>query len=117
MLNTQAPYFYRFKIGAIEATVVSDGALPLGEPSGSFLGASKEEVGKMLSDHFLSPTNVVLEQNALVLNTGDKLVLIDTGMAASPMFGPTTGKLLNSLNSAAIHPSDTYPVVLTHPSS
>ena len=36
----------------------------------------------------------------LVLNTGDKLVLIDTGMRASPMFGPTTGKLLNSLKSA-----------------
>jgi len=114
MTNTQAPYFYRFKIGSIEATVVSDGPLPLGEPSGSFLGASKEEVGKMLSDHFLSPTNVVLEQNALVLNTGDKLVLIDTGMGASPMFGPTTGKLLNSLKSAGIDPKDIDAVVLTH---
>jgi len=40
-LNTQVPYFYRFRIGAIEATVVSDGALPLGEPSSSFLGTSK----------------------------------------------------------------------------
>src|SRR5205823_13060073 len=41
MTNTQAPYFYRFKIGSIEATVVSDGPLPLGEPAGSFLGTSK----------------------------------------------------------------------------
>src|SRR5215475_3339906 len=87
-LNTQAPYFYRFRIGAIEATVVSDGALPLGEPSGSFLGTSKEEVGKMLTEHYLPSDNVVLEQNALVINTGDKLLLIDTGMGASTMFGP-----------------------------
>ena len=33
MLGTQAPYFYRFKIGNAEATVVSDGPLPLGDPS------------------------------------------------------------------------------------
>src|SRR5262249_61459594 len=84
-LNTQAPYFYRFRIGAIEATVVSDGALPLGEPSGGFLGTSKEELGKMLTEHFLPPDNVVLEQNALVVNTGDKLMLIDTGMGSSTM--------------------------------
>jgi glyoxylase-like metal-dependent hydrolase (beta-lactamase superfamily II) len=114
MLNTQAPYFYRFKIGSIEATVVSDGPIPLGEPSGSFIGPSKEEVGKMLSDHFLSPTNVVLEQNALVLNTGDKLALIDTGMGSSQMFGPTPGKLLGTLRTAGIDPKDIDALVLTH---
>jgi glyoxylase-like metal-dependent hydrolase (beta-lactamase superfamily II) len=113
-LGTQAPYFYRFRIGSIEATVVSDGALPLGEPSGSFLGTSKEEVGKMLTDHFLPADNVVLEQNALVLNTGEKLVLIDTGMGASTMFGASTGKLLNSLKAAGIDPKDVDAVVLTH---
>jgi secreted PhoX family phosphatase len=31
--NTQAPAFYRFKVGSIEATVVSDGPLPMGEPT------------------------------------------------------------------------------------
>ena len=90
----QAPYFYRFNHGKMQATVVSDGILPLGEPSGSFLGTSKEDIGKMLTDNFLSPTNVILEQNILVLNTGDKLVLFDTGMGSSTMFGPTTGKML-----------------------
>jgi glyoxylase-like metal-dependent hydrolase (beta-lactamase superfamily II) len=98
----------------MQATVVSDGILPLGEPSGSFLGASKEEIGKMLTDNFLSPTNVVLEQNILVLNTGDKLVLFDTGMGSSSMFGPTTGKLLPSLKAAGIDPKDIDAVVATH---
>jgi hypothetical protein len=62
----QAPYFYRFAHGKMQATVISDGILPLGEPSGTFLGSSKDEIGKMLTDNFLSPTNVVLEQNILV---------------------------------------------------
>ena len=59
MANDQAPYFYRFKHGNMQATVVSDGILPLGDPSASFLGTSKEEIGKMLTDNFLSPTNVI----------------------------------------------------------
>jgi glyoxylase-like metal-dependent hydrolase (beta-lactamase superfamily II) len=85
------------------------------EPSaGAFLGTTKEDIGKMLTDNFLNPTNAVLEQNAVVVNTGDKLVLIDTGMGSSTMFGPTTGKLLKSLAAAGIDPKDIDAVVATH---
>lgn len=112
--TNQAPYFYRFALGRMQATVVSDGILPLGDPSGSFLGTTKEEIGKMLTDNFLSPTSVVLEQNVLVLNTGDKLVLFDTGMGASQLFGPTPGKLLANLRAAGIEPRDIDAVVATH---
>ena len=110
----QAPYFYRFAHGKMQATVISDGTLPLGEPSGSFLGSSKEEIGKMLTDNFLSPNNVVLEQNILVLNTGDKMVLFDTGMGTSQMFGPTPGKMLANLKAAGIDPKKIDAVVATH---
>lgn len=114
MAGVQAPYWYRFKVGSIEATVVSDGPLPLGEASGSFLGTSKAEVQQMLKDNFLDPNKVVLEQNALVINTGDKLCLIDTGMGTSQMFGPTTGKILNSLKAAGIDPNDIDAIIATH---
>lgn len=112
--TTQAPYFYRFNHGKMQATVVSDGPLPLGDPTGAFLGASKEEISKLLTDNFLSPTNAVLEQNILVINTGDKLLLVDTGMGTSTMFGPTTGKLLASLKAAGIDPKDIDGVLATH---
>jgi glyoxylase-like metal-dependent hydrolase (beta-lactamase superfamily II) len=49
-----------------------------------------------------------------VVNTRDKLVLIDTGMGASTMFGASTGKLLNSLKTAGIDPKDVDAVLLTH---
>ena len=87
-LGTQTPYWHRFVLGDAEVTVVSDGPLPLGDPSGTFTGVSKEEVKKMLVDNFLSPDNVVLEQNSPIVNTGDKLILFDTGMGSSKMFGP-----------------------------
>jgi hypothetical protein len=42
-LGTQTPYWHRFVLGDAEVTVVSDGPLPLGDPSGTFTGVSKEE--------------------------------------------------------------------------
>ena len=114
LLTTQAPYFYRYGLGKMQVTMVSDGPLPLGEPSGSFLGASKEEIGRMLTDNFLSPTNVVLEQNSPVVNTGTHLVLFDTGMGTQKMFGPTTGRQQQSLREAGISPYQIDAVVITH---
>lgn len=113
-VGTQSPYFHRFNLGAAEVTVVSDGPLPLGDPSGSFLGVPKEEVKKMLSDNFLSPENVVLEQNSPVVNMGDKLVLFDTGMGTSKAFGPTTGRQQKSMAEAGIKPEDIDAVVCSH---
>ena len=114
MLGTQAPYFYRFKLGSAEATIVSDGALPLGDPHANFLGLTPEEMDQQLRDNFLPNDNAVLEQNALVLNTGDKLVLFDTGLGTLDLFGPTTGKLMNSLQQAGINPEDIDAVVMSH---
>jgi glyoxylase-like metal-dependent hydrolase (beta-lactamase superfamily II) len=114
MLNTQAPYFYRFKLGNAEATIVSDGTLPLGDPHTNFLGLTQEEMDKQLTSNFLPTGNAVLEQNALVVNTGDKLVLFDTGMGSLTVFGPTTGKLMNSLKQAGIDPKDIDAVVMSH---
>ena len=113
-LNTQTPYWHRFELGDAEVTVVSDGPLPLGDPSGTFTGVPKEEVKKMLTDNFLNPDNVVLEQNSPVVNTGDKLILFDTGMGTSQAFGPTTGRQQKSLAEAGIKASDIDAVVLSH---
>ena len=94
--------------------MVSDGPLPLGPPKGTFIGVPDEEVRKMLTDNFLSPDNVVLEQNSPIVNMGDKLVLFDTGMGTSKAFGPTTGRQQKSMAEAGIKPGDIDAVVLSH---
>jgi hypothetical protein len=93
--NQAAPAWYRFRIGEFEATVVSDGALPIGAPGPNFPAVPQEEIASLMRDHFLPTDSVLLEQNVLVVNTGRHLVLFDTGMgesmgAQSRMFGPTT---------------------------
>ena len=112
--QTNTPYFYRFPIGKFQATIVSDGPLVLGDPSGAFKGINKEEIQKSLSDNFLAPDNVVLEQNVMVLNTGSRLVLFDSGMGTSKAFGNTTGRLLRSLSQAGIDPARIDDIIFTH---
>ena len=110
----QAPYFYRFSLGDARATVVSDGPLPLGDPAGSFLGLTKQEMGRQLTDNFLPTNNVVLEQNVLVITINGKTALFDTGMGAVKAFGPTTGQLMRTLKAAGIDPAGIDAIVLSH---
>ncbi len=113
MLNTQAPPFYRFKLGSIEATVVTDGPLSIGDPKNTFRGPTPDELGKMMTDHFLPANNVVLDQNVLVINTGDKLAVFETGMS-SVKRTPLMGRLAANLKLAGIDPTDIDAVIPTH---
>lgn len=110
----QAPYFYRFRIGDLLGTVVSDGILPLGEPTGAFNGPSNEELRAMLTRNFLSTENAILEQNIIVIDAGDQRILFDTGMGTSQLFGPTTGQLNSNLSVAGIEPESITAIVCTH---
>lgn len=117
--NDLPPAWHRFKWGEFEATVISDGSLPLGKPQDSFVGPGASQITAMLSNEFLDPNAATLEQNVLILNTGRQLLLFDTGMgesmgAASKMFGPTTGRLLANMRAAGIQPEQIDMVVATH---
>jgi len=113
MLHTQAPAFYRFKIGGIEATIVSDGPMVIGAPEKMFLGATAQELGHMMTEHFLPADNIILDQNALVINTGDKLALFETGMS-SVKRNNDMGLLTRNLKAAGIDPKDIDYVIPSH---
>jgi glyoxylase-like metal-dependent hydrolase (beta-lactamase superfamily II) len=115
MSNTQAPAFYRFKLGGFELTVVSDGPLQMGQPQGNvFSDLTGEEMTRILADNHLPTDNVWLDQNTLVVNTGNQLALIDTGMGSFKMMGNDSGRLLTNLKAAGINPGDVDAILLTH---
>jgi glyoxylase-like metal-dependent hydrolase (beta-lactamase superfamily II) len=115
MSNTQAPAFYRFKLGGFELTVVSDGPLQMGPPQANvFSDTSVEEMTRILNENHLPSASVALDQNTLVVNTGNQLALIDTGMGDFKMMGNDTGRLLANLKAAGINPADVDAVILTH---
>ena len=87
--KTQAPGYYRMMLGDFEVTAVSDGVVAL--PFTKLLNTAPQRVEHFLKRAFLQdplPTSV----NAYVINTGSKLVMIDSG--AGVLFGPTLGKLM-----------------------
>ena len=105
MVGTQAPAFYRFRLGSFELTVLSDGPLQFGPPqAGVFSDTTKDDMMKVLVDNHLPTDNVALSQNALMVNTGNQLILIDTGLGAFKMAGNDTGQLPANLKAAVSIP-------------
>lgn len=106
--------WYRFKIGDFVAAVVSDGELTFESATSEFPKAPEETVLRALDREFLPNAPMVLQENCLVLDTGDKLVLFDTGFGPVPMFGKDSGHLLENMAAAGIRPVDIDAVILTH---
>src|SRR5258707_11903452 len=75
----QVPSFYRSKLGDFELTVVSDGARPIPLPPRFVLNVPNEEVLKAAEAAYMPKGTVFAPFNPMVVNTGSKLVLIDTG--------------------------------------
>jgi glyoxylase-like metal-dependent hydrolase (beta-lactamase superfamily II) len=105
------PGFYRFKLGAIEITVVSDGTLAF--PAETLWGDRAEDARSLLTSAFQPSSPVGLQINTTLVNTGDKLVLIDAGCGVDK-FQNTNGRLLGHLASAGYAPGDIDMILFTH---
>jgi glyoxylase-like metal-dependent hydrolase (beta-lactamase superfamily II) len=109
-VKTQAASFYRMMLGDFEVTALSDGTIDL--PVDQLLqGAKPGQIQKALKAAYLS-LPVETSVNAYLINTGSKLVLIDTGAAGSLV--PTLGRLLLSLKAAGYQPEQVDEVYITH---
>ena len=105
------PSFYRFKLGTIEITVVSDGTLAF--PAETLWGDRAEDARGLLTSTFQPSRPVKLQINTILVNTGGKLVLIDAGCGVDK-FQKTTGGLIGNLATAGFAPGDIDMVLLTH---
>jgi glyoxylase-like metal-dependent hydrolase (beta-lactamase superfamily II) len=109
-----SPGWRGLKVGEIQAVIISDGALGLGDPVNSFVGIPAELVRSTLRDNFLDEHTVTLDENALLIDTGSRLVLFDTGTGGNPMLGDKAGRLTANLKAAGIDPSAIDDVILSH---
>ena len=108
--GTQAPGFYRHKLGSFELTILSDGTISF-PPEALWPEASKEERAAVLTADF-QPTDVsVLQVNVMAVNTGDRLVLIDRSRGKMM---PSANRLLHNLAAAGLTPEAVDTVLITH---
>ncbi|RYX94199.1 MAG: MBL fold metallo-hydrolase [Comamonadaceae bacterium] len=109
MVKTQAPGYYRVMVGSFEVTAISDGTVSL--PVAKLLNNKAGKSAAALKKDFLGET-VETSVNTYLVNTGSKLVLIDTGAAG--LFGPTLGNLLNNIRAAGYQPAQVDEIYITH---
>jgi glyoxylase-like metal-dependent hydrolase (beta-lactamase superfamily II) len=109
-VKTQAPGYYRFMVGDFEVTALSDGTVML--PMDKLLAnIAPVRLENALKRAFLKEP-VETSVNGYLVNTGSKLVLIDTG--AGKLFGPTLGNLLANLKAAGYQPEQVDEIYITH---
>lgn len=109
MVKTQAPGYYRIMLGDFEVTAISDGTVKL--PLKDLLNAPAAKVDAALKKNFISYP-VETSVNAYLINTGSKLVLVDTGAAG--LFGPTLGNLMANLKASGYQPEQVDEIYITH---
>jgi glyoxylase-like metal-dependent hydrolase (beta-lactamase superfamily II) len=113
MLGAAAPSHYRFKLGDFEVTTLRDGAVQLEGPHPIFgQDQTPEAVQELARANFLPPTMMEIQFNPVVVNTGQQLVLFDSGNGVARR--PNAGNLLQMLQSAGYDPGQVDVVVITH---
>jgi glyoxylase-like metal-dependent hydrolase (beta-lactamase superfamily II) len=123
-LHTQAPGFYRIMLGVFEITALLDGTHPFpdaevlmkpkaGAPAerSKLFDDNPQEANALLAAADLkAPTGGSI--NAFLVNTGTKLILIDSG--AGTLYGACCGHLIENFRAAGYRPDQVDEVLLTH---
>ncbi|HET6306980.1 MAG TPA: MBL fold metallo-hydrolase, partial [Rhodopila sp.] len=112
MSGQQAPGFYRFKLGDYEVTVLNDGARTFPMPDQFVTNVPKNEALAQAASVFMPQGKVTVPFNPTLINTGSKLVLLDTGNGPAP--DGAVGRLFPNLAAAGIKPEEIDIVVISH---
>ncbi|MDP2356361.1 MAG: MBL fold metallo-hydrolase [Beijerinckiaceae bacterium] len=108
----QSPGWFRHKVGDITVTAIGDGFVqrPL---EGFVRNASVADVQKALTDQGLSPAHIRVPYTSLVVSTGSRVILLDTG---NGQFAPgaNSGQWMSNFRAAGFTPEAVTDVVISH---
>lgn len=108
----QSPGWFRYKVGDITMTAIGDGFAqrPL---EGFVRNAPVADVRKALVDQGLSPAHIRIPYTSLVVNTGARVIMLDTGNGDfAPQ--PNSGQWMSNFRAAGFTPDMVTDVVISH---
>src|SRR5581483_12022160 len=108
----QAPGIYRYRIGSFELTALYDGIWYRPITDKFIRNAPFAEVEHALDVAIMPHDKLETPFTRLIVNTGKKLVLIDTGTGGQ--IAPTAGMIGANLAAAGISPQDVDQIVISH---
>ncbi len=112
----QIPGIYRQKLGDFEITQITDGAARRPVSNGFVVNISKEQAIAETEAAYYQKDQVVIPFNPVLINTGSKLVLIDTGVgpALYEKSKGAVGQLHTNMAAAGIDRNAIDIVILSH---
>ncbi|MZR13409.1 MBL fold metallo-hydrolase [Maritimibacter sp. DP07] len=106
--------WYRFSIGAFEGTVIWDGWIHHSY-EGIYPNADAQEMDRLKAQYLLPADYIPMDLNPVLMNTGDKVYVIDAGMGRSiDWFGDMMGRMVENLRASGYAPEDVDAVLMTH---
>lgn len=109
-LKNPAPAYYRMMLGDFEITAISDGTLDLNTAQ-ILTDTTPAKVKSALARAYLKDP-VETSVNVYLINSGDKLIMIDAGAGA--LVVPTLGKLMANLKASGYQPEQVDEIYITH---
>ncbi len=110
--DKETPGIYRYRIGTFELTALYDGIWYRPINDAFIRNAPFAEVEHALADAFMPADKLATPFTTLIVNTGRKLVLLDTGTGGQ--IAPSAGVLRDNLAAAGIDPKAVDQIVISH---
>ncbi len=113
LAGRQAPGLYRYRVGDFELTAINDGVWHRPIDAAFVRNAAYADIQQAMADAFMpAGDTLALPLTMVLVNTGAKLILIDTGTGGQ--IGPSAGALLANLAAAGVMPEAIDAVVISH---
>ena len=115
-VGKQAAGFYRYKVGTHEVTVATDGVNKFRFPDTFVVNKNRDEVNAGWAQLYGTKDEMVVPYSPIAVNTGSKLVVIDTGTGEANLERSKgmSGQFHSNLKAAGIQADQVGTVIISH---
>jgi glyoxylase-like metal-dependent hydrolase (beta-lactamase superfamily II) len=108
--------YYTYKLGDYDIVQLMDGARTFAMPDGFIVNASKEKAIAATEAAYFSEAKITIPFSPMIVNTGSKLVAIDTGngLGAFAANKGAVGQARGNMEAAGIDPKSVDIVLISH---